>query len=177
MIKDTIAEIANLLSTNKNINLIKKDLGQNHNFSARINYANKKIREVWMNMVKTTYKSTENMIKKLQPLKGKTKLKLSKNIGNYYDKMNIRMNEGPFARNAQGMSKIYLEVFLLMKFLQPKPQVKNMNNIYYGLYYTVNKNRDEKGIVDNQYKNDYINFNDIFPNHYIRIKKDNVILR
>ena len=30
-----------------------------------------------------------------------------------------------------------------MKFLQTKPQVKNMNNNYYYLYYTVIKTRDK----------------------------------
>ena len=64
------------------------------------------------------------------------------------------MDEDPFARNAQGIKKLYHEVLLLMKFLQTKPQVKNMNNIYYDSYYTVIKNRDEKEIVDNQYEND-----------------------
>ena len=36
-----------------------------------------------MNIVITTYNSTEEMIKKLQELKGKTKLKNYKNINNY----------------------------------------------------------------------------------------------
>ena len=40
-------------------------------------------------MVNTTYNSTQEMIDKLQQLKGKTKLKFSKNIINYYDEMNI----------------------------------------------------------------------------------------
>ena len=52
--------------------LDKKDL------STRLNYAIKKIREVWMTLVNTTYTSTEVMINKLQQLKDKTKLKLSK---------------------------------------------------------------------------------------------------
>ena len=39
-------------------------------------------------------------------------------------------HEDPFSRNAQGISKVYHEVFLLMKFLQTKPQVKNMNIIF-----------------------------------------------
>ena len=68
-----------------------------------------------------------------------------------------------------------------MKFLQTKSQVKNMNNNYYDLYYTVIKTRDENKDIDNQYENDdndYINFNDfITPNHYIGIKNDNVILK
>ena len=44
----------------------KKVLRKDRDFSTRINYANKKIREIWMNMVNTTYKSTEDMIDKLQ---------------------------------------------------------------------------------------------------------------
>ena len=50
-----------------------------------------------------------------------------------------------------------------MKFLQTKPQIKNMNVNYYHLYFTVIKNRDENKDKDNQYENDenyYININD-----------------
>ena len=117
-------------------------------------------------MVNTKYISTEDMINKLQDLKGKTKLKFYKNISNYYDNMNIRMDEDTFARNAQGITKVYHEVLFLMKFLQTKPQVKNMNIKYYDLYYTVIKNRDEREIVDNQYENHSFSLNDvIIPNH------------
>ena len=84
--------------------------------------------------------------------------------------MNIRFDENPFAKNAQGISKMYHEVLMLMKFLQTEPQVKNMNIIYYDLYYTVIKVRDENKDIDNQYENDSINFNDTVPNHYIGIK-------
>ena len=42
----------------------KKVLRQDHNFSTRRNYANKKIRKIWMNMVNTRYNSTEDMINK-----------------------------------------------------------------------------------------------------------------
>ena len=58
-------------------------------------------------MANTTYNTTENMINKLQQLKGKTKLKFYKNLSNYFDHMNIKMDEDPFAKNAQGISKIY----------------------------------------------------------------------
>ena len=51
----------------------KKVLRQDHIFSTRLPYANKKIREIWMNMVNTTYNSTEGMIDRLQQLKGKQK--------------------------------------------------------------------------------------------------------
>ena len=77
-----------------------------------------------MNMVKTKYISTEEMINKLQQLKGKTKLKFYKNISNYYDSMNIRFDEDAFAKNAQGIIKIYHEVLLLKKFLQAKLRLK-----------------------------------------------------
>ena len=40
------------------------------------------MRENWMKKVNTTYKPTEDRIKKLQELKGKTKLKFCKNISN-----------------------------------------------------------------------------------------------
>ena len=86
------------------------------------------------------------------------------------------MDEDPFAKNAQGIRKIYHEVLLLMKFLQTKPQVKKMINNYYNISYTAIKNRDEKEIVDNEYKNDYINFNDNLPNDNIGRKNDNINL-
>ena len=85
--------------------------------------------------------------------------------------MNFRFDGDPVARNAEGISKLYHEVLLLMEFLQTKPQVKKMNTIYYDLYYTVIKNRDGKEIVDDKYENDLISLNDvIIPNHYVGIK-------
>ena len=154
----------------------KKVLRQDHDISTRLNYANKKIREIWMNMVN----SKKDMIDKLQSVKGKTKLKFYKNISDYYKEMKKKIqtnNQDPFAKNAQGISKTYHEVLLLMKYLQTKPQVKNMNINYYDLYYTVIKVRDKNKDIDNQYENeynDYINVNGIItPNHYIGIKNDN----
>ena len=67
-----------------------------------------------------------------------------------------------------------------MIFLQTKPQVKNMNINYYDLYYTIIKTRDENNDIDIKYENDendYINFNDIVPNHYVGNKENNEILR
>ena len=83
-----------------------------------------------MNLVNSNYNSTDDMINKLQHLKGKTKLKFYKNINIYctdMKKKNFQTQQDHFAENAQGISKIYQEVLLLMKFLQTKPQVKNMN--------------------------------------------------
>ena len=94
-------------------------------------------------MANTTYDSTEDVISKLQQFKGKTKLKYEKNMSKYYNILNIRMDEDPFAKNARDISKIYLEVLLLMNFLQTKPKVKSMNIKYYVLFFTVNKNRDD----------------------------------
>ena len=136
-----------------------------------------------MNLVHTNYNSTEDMSKKLQILKGKTKLKFHKNLSNFYTETknkNFQSQHDPFSKSAQGISKLYHEVLLLMKFLQTKPQVKNMNINYYDLYYTVIKTRDENKDIDNQYENDdndYINFNDIVPNHYVGIKPRETILR
>ena len=132
-----------------------------------------------MNMANTTDNSTEDMLIKVHELKGTRKLKFYKNISKYYNEMKNRtfqFQEDPFAKKAQGISKIYHEVLLLMKLLQTKPQVKIMNTDYYNLYYTVIKTRDEKENVNNN-EDDYLNFNDIVPNHYIGRKKDNVILR
>ena len=117
-------------------------------------------------MVNTTCNSTDDIIKKLQSLKGKTKLNFYTIVSKCYYNMNIRMVDDPFANNAQGISEIYHEVLLVMKFLQTKPQVKVVIIKYYDLYQTVIENRDKKEIVDNQYENEYINFNDfILPNH------------
>ena len=131
-------------------------------------------------MVNTIYNKTEGMIIKLQSLKGKIKFEFYKNISDYFIEMknrNFQTQQDPFAKNAQSISKIYHEVLLLMKILQTKSQVKNMNINYYDLYYTVIKTRDEKRDIDNQYEkdeNDYINFNDIIS---IGIKPRETILK
>ena len=64
-----------------------KVLRQDREFSTSLNYANEKVRyistrKIWMNLVDTTYNSTEGMINNLQELKGKTKLKFYKNMSN-----------------------------------------------------------------------------------------------
>ena len=162
----------------------KKLRRQDHYFPTRLPYANKKIREIWMKMVNTTYNSSEVMINKLQSLQGKTKLKLYKNISKKYDEMkikNIKFEDYPFAKNAQGIIKFYHEVLFLMKLLQTKPEGKNINIKYYDLYYTVNKNRDEnEDVVDKNEDNevDYNNFNDIITrNQYVGFKPRETILR
>ena len=103
-------------------------------------------------MVNINYKSTEDMIIKLQSWKGKTKLKFFQNISNSHDEMNYRrqggyfqFREDPFAKNSQGIGKIFDEVLSLMKFLHTKPRVKSMNINYYDLDNTVFKNSTEGG--------------------------------
>ena len=96
-----------------------------------------------MCMVNTTYKSTEDMINIIQDLKRKSKLKFYKNLSNYYDNRNIRMDKDPFSKIARGIIGIYHELLLLLKFLRKKPEVKNVNINYYDLYYSVIKNKDD----------------------------------
>ena len=46
-----------------------------------------------------------------------------------------------------------------------------MNINFYALYFTVFKNRDDKEIVNDEFENKYINFNDyITPNLHVGIK-------
>ena len=132
----------------------KKVRRQDHYFSTSLPFADKKIREIFYSMVNTLYNSTQDMIKKFQSLKGRTKLKSYQNRSSYFDEMSIRrqsgtfqIEEGPFSKNVQGIGKIYHEVLLIMKFLQTKPPVKRVNINYYDLYYTFIKNRDNKEIV------------------------------
>ena len=87
------------------------------------------------------------------------------------------MDEDPFAKNAQGIRKIYHVMLFLMKILQTKPQISNVIINYYDLYYTVIKKTDEKEIVDSHYENDYINFDDIIPNKIISIEPRETTLR
>ena len=157
---------------------------QDHNLSIRLPYADRKITDIRMNMVNTTYNPTKDMFNKLQELKGKTKLKFFLKKSKYYNEtknIKFQSQEDPFSKNAQGINKNYYEVLLVMKFLQTEPQFKNMSFIYYLLYYTVIKNRYEKEIVDNRYENndnDYPNYEDLItPKHYIGVKSDNMMLR
>ena len=135
-------------------------------------------------MVNTTYNLTEDMIIKLQSLKGRIKLKFYEILSNYCDGMNIRRQSGtfqfqedPFSKNIEGICKIYHEVLLLRNFLQNKPSVKNMKNTYFYLYYTVIKNIDDKEIVDDKYENNYFIIDDIVPNHFLGPKNNQEILK
>ena len=120
-------------------------------------------------MVNTKYNTTEDMINKLQQLNGRTKIKFYQNISNYYDAMGYRrkgntfqFEEDLFIRNAEGISYIYHEALLLLKFLQTKPNVRSLNIIYYDLSYTVLKNRDGKE-QEEEYDNVFDNI--IMPNN------------
>ena len=69
-----------------------------------------------MNMVNANHNSTDDVTDELQQLKGKTKLKFYKNISKFYENLNIRFDEDPFAKNAKGISKVYHEVISLKNF-------------------------------------------------------------
>ena len=162
----------------------KKVRRQDQYIPTRLAYADKKLREKKYSVVKTSYSSSEDMIDKLKSLGAKTNLKFYQNISKYYDEMNIgkqngnfQFEEDLFSKDTPGISKIYHEVIFLMKFLQTKIRVKNMNINYYDLYYTVFKNRDDKEIrVANE--KIYNNFNEyIAPNHYIGQKNNHVMKR
>ena len=51
----------------------------------------------------------------------------------------FQFEDDPFSKNLEGISKIYHEVLLLMKFLQTNSRVKSLNNNYYDLFYTAIK--------------------------------------
>ena len=70
---------------------------------------------MYYSMVNGKYEITQDMIDKLQQLKGETKLHIYQNISNFYDEMNIRrqidtfqFEEDPFSKNAGGISKSFL---------------------------------------------------------------------
>ena len=62
-----------------------------------------------MNMVNTTYNSTQDLIDKLQQLKGKTKLKFHKNYSNFYDNMNISFDEDHLLKMLKVLVKIIMK--------------------------------------------------------------------
>ena len=100
-----------------------------------------------MKLVNTTYLSAKDKVLKLQDLKGKTELKFYQNTNNYYVEMkskNFRFEKESFGKDARGFSKIYHEV---LKLLQIKSQVKNMQIYCYDLFYTVIRSRDGKETV------------------------------
>ena len=62
-----------ILITEKKHQIDKKVRREGRVFSIRLNYANKKIREIYYSMANTKYVSADDMIDKLQQFKGKTK--------------------------------------------------------------------------------------------------------
>ena len=92
----------------------KKVRRQDHDFSTRLNYAKKKIREIYINMVNTDYNSTEGMSNKLLEVKAKTKLKFYKNKNNYYTEMknkNYQINKIPFLEMLQVIVKFIMKYY------------------------------------------------------------------
>ena len=90
--------------------------------------------------------TTQDMINKLHQLKGKTKIKFHQHVSTFLDEINIRrqcgtfhFEEGTFSENAEVISKIYQEVFLLLKFSQTKPSIRSMKINSFDSYYTLLK--------------------------------------
>ena len=76
------------------------------------------------------YNSSQDMIDNLQSLKVKTTLKIYPNLSKYYNEKKYRRQsgtfqseEGLFRKNGERNTILYLEVILLWKVLQTKPQV------------------------------------------------------
>ena len=85
-------------------------------------------------MVSAEYNSSQDMIDNSQNLKLKTTLKVYPNISNYHNEMKYRRQSGtfqseenPFSKNEERITKFYLDVILLLKCVQTKPQVKKIN--------------------------------------------------
>ena len=57
----------------------------------------------------------------------------------------LKFEEDPCIKHAKGIAMIRLEILLLIKFLQIRPQVKVMIKKYYDLHYFVSKNLTEDG--------------------------------
>ena len=85
-------------------------------------------------MVNAEYNSSQDMINNLQSLKVKTTLKIYPSINNYHIEMKYRKQSGTFqseedlfSKNEKKITKIYLEIILILRILQTKPQVKKIN--------------------------------------------------
>ena len=117
-------------------------------------------------MSQTKYKSYQEMIDKLQLLKGKTKLKFRQNYSNIYSEMQWKRSnnnfqfEDRFARNRKKkvLMLIMLEAIMLLKFFQTKPYLKNENIDYFDMYYVIilNKLEKEKNETSFKYFNKFI---------------------
>ena len=74
------------------------------------------------------YTKKEDMINKLQSLKGEIKVKNNQNFSNFYDAMNslgesgnFHFEDDPFSKFAWDIAMTMHEGMLLMKFLQTEP--------------------------------------------------------
>ena len=128
----------------------KMVLGQDHNFSTRLRFADKNTRGKNFPLANIKYDTSQDMINKVEQLKGKTNLKFYQKVGKYYDEMNYRRQSGyfrfeedVFSKSVQGIAEIMHGILLLLKFLQFKTQVMSVNKNY-DLYYTVIKNSDKE---------------------------------
>ena len=138
-------------------------------------------------MVNTKDYTTQDMIDKLQQVKGRTKLKIYRKISNLHDEMDYRRNGDAFqfeedilSKNVKKIRENYHGVLLLMKISQTKPQVRSVNIKCYDLFSTVIKNRVDQEIANDHYRNDkdYVYYDDfIIPNFDVGIKLCETSLR
>ena len=103
-------------------------------------------------MRNTNYKLIENMIKVLQNLKGKTKLKFNRTNNNFYDAMNYRrqsrkinFEEDPFSNNEQFTAMIKHEALSIKEVLQSKPQIKEKHLISFDWYSIIDLHSSDEG--------------------------------
>ena len=114
-------------------------------------YVKKWIKKICCSMINTKYITSQDMLKTLQCLKGKTESNFYQNFKFYYDEMicmrrndTFPFKEDPFSRNAQSIAKNMHEVFLGTQFWQTKSEIKSMIIEYYKLYITFFKKKMKK---------------------------------
>ena len=95
-------------------------------------------------------------------------------MGNKRRRHTCQFEKDPITGNAEGNSKHNHEALFQINFSETQPLVKTLNIIviYYDLYYTVIKKRDEKE------EEEGYDVYDVFPKHFVGKKiNDDTILR
>ena len=101
----------------------------------------KKIKEIYYSMKNKKYSTIEDMIVKVQILKGETKLNFHQVFSSYYDEMNYLRQSGKFhfeddpnSKSVESIAMIMQEALLIMKFIPTND-----------LYYTIILNLSDGG--------------------------------
>ena len=123
LIKAIIVVTVNIILIRKNPKQIKKVLKKVKDFHTRLLFANQKVRRIYF-LRWTQSKTMGDLIKKLQSLKGKTKLGCNRDISSYSDQMihvrqrnSFKLDEDAFSEGAQSKAFIMHEVSFFMDFL------------------------------------------------------------